>query len=297
MAKQAIRRAFFPARLLRDLEAMRLNQGKLLAALNRERPVQPLRDCEFSVFSQFGEDGILQRLIGALPIKHQTFIEFGVEDFVESNCRFLMMNDNWRGYVVDGSERHIQALQRADWWWKHELRASCTMLTRENVDACLRASGFDADLGVLSADVDGNDYWLLEAITSFTPRILITEYNSLFGAERAISVPYHPSFSKRQQHYSDLYFGASLPALCHLATARGYSLVGTTSSGVNAFFVRNDILGSLVPLSPQEAFVETMVRQSRDREGRLDFLTLAERQRAIAGLPVVNVRTGELETL
>jgi hypothetical protein len=284
--------------LFRDLEAMRLTQGRILTELNRTKTSDALRDFEFKVFSQWGEDGIIQRLVAALPIAHRTFIEFGVEDFAESNCRFLMMNNHWSGYVIDGSSHWIAKLQAAEWRWKHDLNAHCAMVTRENVNELLLASGFDRDLGILSIDVDGNDYWLLEALDAYSARILIVEYNSLFGSERRISVPYDPAFSRTAKHYSDLYFGASLAALTYLAERKGYSLVGTESVGVNAFFVRSDLVGgALRALTVEEAFVESRVRQSRDREGRLDFLPTQARYAAIAGMPVVNVETGALETL
>jgi hypothetical protein len=277
---------------------MQLAQGKLLTELNRGKPASPLRDCEFRVFSQWGEDGIIQKLITSVPIKHDTFIEFGVEDFAESNCRFLMMNNNWRGFVIDGSQRWIAALRSTSWFWKYDLRAECAMVTRENLNELLASSGFDHDLGILSIDVDGMDYWLLEALEAFAPRILIVEYNSLFGSERLISVPYDATFSRREKHFSGLYYGASLPAFTRLAHRKGYALVGTESAGVNAFFVRKDLLqGGLRALSVEEAFTAARMRSSYNRDGRLDFLRTDERYEAIRGLPVVNVVTGTLEEL
>jgi hypothetical protein len=277
---------------------MRIAQGRILVELNRTKVSPRLREYEFKVFSQWGEDGIIQRLITTVPIANTTFIEFGVEDFSESNCRFLMINDHWRGFVLDRSQRGIAKLHSAEWLWKYDLRAKCAIVTRDNLNELLRASGFDRDLGILSIDVDGIDYWLLEALDAFAPRILIMEYNSLFGEARKISVPYDASFSRREKHYSALYFGASLPALAHLADKKGYSLVGTESTGTNAFFVRTDLLGTDVKaLSIGEAFVESRVRQSRDREGRLDYRAADARFAAIKGLPVVNVETGAMEQI
>lgn len=294
--KQALRRALLPSDLRAGLEKQRIAQGTMLAELNRVKPATPIRDCEFSVFSQFGEDGIIQKMIGSVSIAHQTFIEFGVEDFAESNCRFLMMKNNWRGFVVDGSERWIAAVRRHDWFWKYDLRTKCAFVTRDNVNAVLEESGFDRDLGILSVDVDGVDYWLLEALTAYSPRILIVEFNSLFGSGRCITVPYSEGFSRRQQHYSDLYFGASLGALVHIAGVKGYSLIGTESAGVNAFFVRNDLLNDEVQaVAVATAFQHSTFRQSRNREGKLDYLTLDERAAAIRGMPVVNVLTGVTE--
>ncbi len=273
--------------------ATALGQGRLLSEINASKPIDDLNACEFRVFSQFGEDGIIQRLIRHIPIRNRTFIEFGVEDFAESNCRFLMMNDNWRGFVMDGSAKQIERVRKLPDLWKYDLRAKAAFITRENVNDLLAMSGFDSDLGILSIDVDGNDYWLLEAVSVMKPRILIVEYNALFGSAGNITVPYDGLFSKSRAHFSGLYFGASLGALAAAASRKGYSLVATESSGVNAFFVRNDLLGNgLVPHTVSEAFHETHVRQSRGRNGKLDFLDPAGQAAAIRGLPVVNTETG-----
>ncbi len=94
------------------LDEIKINQGMLLASINEKKESRNLRDYEFKVFSQWGEDGILQRLINVVEIKNRTFIEFGVEDFFESNCRYLLMKDNWSGLVIDGSSGNINRLKK-----------------------------------------------------------------------------------------------------------------------------------------------------------------------------------------
>ena len=285
-------------RLDRHLDDLKMLQGKLLARANRERPDADLRACEFKVFSQWGEDGIIQRLIDLVPIKNRTFIEFGASDFLESNCRFLMMNDNWSGFVVDGSDRNIAAIKRSSYFWKYDLVARASFIDREHIDSLLVESGFDSDLGILSIDIDGVDYHVLEAIKSYRPRILITEYNSVFGGERKITVPYDASFQRTAKHFSNLYFGASLGALDSLATKMGYSLVATTSEGVNAFFVRNDLLpAEVVKLDFRAAYVISKFKESRGLDGSPTYLRGHARLAVIRGMPVINVETGETEAL
>ena len=211
----------------RELLATQLGQGRILSEMNAAKPVAGLNACEFKVFSQFGEDGIIQRLVRHVPVVNKTFIEFGVENFAESNCRFLMMNDNWRGFVMDGSAKRVAAIRRLPEVWKFDLSAKAAFVTRENVNELLATARFDPDLGILSIDVDGNDYWILEAITAVRPRLLVVEYNALFGAKRNITVPYDAAFEKHRAHYSGLYFGASLGALASVTTRLGYSLVAT----------------------------------------------------------------------
>ncbi len=280
----------------RELLATHLRQGRVLSEANAGKPIGDLNACEFKVFSQFGEDGIIQRLIRHVLVANKTFIEFGVENFSESNCRFLMMNDNWRGFVMDGSEAQIARVRKLPDAWKFDLTARAAFVTRENVNELLTSSGFGADLGILSIDVDGNDYWLLDTIATVKPRLLIVEYNALFGSTRNISVPYDAVFDKYRAHYSGLYFGASLGALSTAAARKGFSLVATESSGVNAFFVRDDLLGSgLVARTVADAFHATNVRQSRGTDGKLNYLDRDAQLDAIRGLPVVNTDTGSTE--
>jgi hypothetical protein len=283
---------------LRRSEEIKINQGRILTELYRQRGGGRLQDYEFQVFSQWGEDGILQYLVREVPIVNRTFIEFGVEDFTESNCRFLMMKDNWRGLVLDSSERNIAAIRDSHYFWKYDLQAVRAFVTADNIDALLGAAGFDPDLGVLSVDIDGMDFWVLQAVQCVRPRILITEYNALFGPERIVTVPYEADFDRLRRHFSGLYYGASLGAMTALAISRGYDLVGTNSNGTNAFFVRSDVRPAGLPaLTVQEAFTPCRVREMRDGSGRLTYADREAQLAAIRGLPVVDLVTGEIEPI
>jgi hypothetical protein len=279
-------------------ERIMMSQGAILENFNRAKPSKALQDYEYKVFSQWGEDGIIQKLISSIEIKHRTFIEFGVEDFIESNCRYLMMNNKWSGFVIDGSPPNVAKMKRYFFYWKNDLNAMAAFITRENINGLLKESGFDRDVGILSIDIDGVDYWVLEAITAYEPRILITEYNAVFGKERKITVPYSDDFNRTKHHYSNLYFGASLAAMAHIARKKGYTLVGTNSAGVNAFFVRDNLMnGSLRALSAEEGYTASVARESRDRSGELTHISGTARLEAIRGLPVINVETGAQEVL
>lgn len=245
----------------------------------------------FKVFSQWDEDGIIQYLISKIPIRHETFIEFGVENYLESNTRFLLVNNHWRGLVLDARQSDVDYIRRDKIYWQYDLRASRAWITRENINDLLRDSGFCEDLGLLSIDIDGNDYWIWESIQSFKPRILIVEYNSLFGLQ-PIVVPYVQDFSRTAAHHSNLYYGASLGALHHLARKKGYILLGSNIWGHNAFFAREDIAAGFQGLDPQEAYVESKFREARDASGKLTYLRGPDRIRVIEQLPVVNVASG-----
>jgi hypothetical protein len=280
------------------LDEIKINQGKILSLLNERKENIPLNDYEFKVFSQWGEDGIIQHLIKSLEIKNKTFIEFGVEDFTESNCRFLLMNDNWRGFVVDGSLSNIEKIKRSYFYWRYDLNTFHAFITKYNINEILEHSAFDKDLGILSIDIDGNDWYILEAISFYQPRILICEYNDVFGKDRAITVPYDPQFIRTEKHFSNLYFGASIAAITYLADKKGYALVGVNSNRNNAFYVRKDLLCDQVPAVDLDQIYEpSNIRESRNEAGRLTYLAGESRLSLIKGLPVLNVKTNECELL
>ena len=280
------------------LDEIKINQGRILSSLNENESTNDLKDCEFKVFSQWGEDGIIQHLTQSIEIENKTFFELGVEDFFESNCRFLLMKDNWKGFVVDGSKSNIQRLKNSYFYWKHHLDAVDRFITRENVEDILATSGFEHDLGILSIDLDGNDFHILEAIGNFSPRILICEYNAVFGGSRKITVPYQADFSRTRAHHSNLYGGASLAAVTYLANKKGYSLVGTNTAGNNAFYVRDDLLNEKVSvLTAEAAYSPSNFRESRDERGNLTFLSADKRLEVIRGLPVYEVERQVIEKI
>jgi len=280
-------------RLGRRLDDIAINQGRILSELHRNRLGEPITAYEFKIFSQWGEDGVIQYLTQNLFIANRTFIEFGVEDFAESNCRFLLQKDNWRGFVIDGSPRYVKRIKDSYFYWQTQLQATCAFVTRENVGDLLAMSRFDKELGILSVDIDGVDYHVLEALSGWRPSIIIVEYNDVFGWELPVTVPYDPAFVRAEKHTSNQYWGANLPAFEWLLKPRGYSLVGTNSIGSNAFFVQTELLNDRVKeVAIKQCMRQAIFRDSRDSRGRLTFLSGSERASAILDLPVVDVATG-----
>ncbi|QXQ06459.1 hypothetical protein KX816_20315 [Sphingosinicellaceae bacterium] len=280
------------------IDDLKIGQGRLQSSINRSVSSRNLQDYEFKVFSQWGEDGIIQKLVSDVCIENRTFIEFGVEDFSESNCRFLMMHNNWSGFVIDGSPANLKRLRESYYFPRYDIRYQASFITAENINELLDLSGFDADIGLMSIDIDGVDYFVLETISRYRPRILVTEYNSVFGRDRKITVPYEADFKRTQKHHSNLYFGSSLEAVTFLANRKGYVLVGVSSEGLNAFFVRSDLMNDKFDaLTAEQAYVESRFREARDGGGKMTYLRSSDRIEEIRGLPVLNVETGQIEPL
>lgn len=273
-----------------QLERLQLSVGKLEARLARSESGD-FNSRELSVFSQWGEDGLIEYLVSHVPIERPWFVEFGVESYREANTRFLLMNRNWRGLVIDGSEANVHAIRSDDVSWRFELEARCAFITRDNINALIRDAGFTGDIGLLSVDIDGNDYWVWQALDVVSPRIVVAEYNSLWGPTRAVTVPYDPEFVRGQKHHSNLYYGASLTALVTLARTKGYSLVGGNTAGNNAFFVRDDVRGPIPVVPVASAYRAARFREGRDRDGALSFADFAARRRAVEDLPLYDLES------
>lgn len=267
--------------------------GRILANQIRAHGIyENIHDAEFKVFSQFGDDGILQYLVEQTQPEVETFIEFGVQDYSEANTRFLLLNNNWRGLILDGDSQAMTALHSKDAYWRHDLTSIGAFITRENVNQLFLDNGFSGEIGLLSVDIDGNDYWVWEAINVVEPVIVIVEYNSVFGAEHAITIPYDPAFNRTAAHSSNLYWGTSLKALCLLAEKKGYSFVGCNSAGNNAHFVRKDKAAKIPVINVQQGYVESRFRESRDKDGNLTYLYGKQRLEAIKEMNVVDVERG-----
>ena len=269
--------------------------GKLLAKMNKGS-VFSIHDVEFRVFSQFGDDGIIQYLVETIDIKKKKFIEFGVENYNESNTRFLLENNNWQGLIIDGEIKNVQYIKSTQNYWRHDLTAICEFVTAENINQLIYTAGFEGEVGLLHIDIDGNDYWVWKAISVVTPIIVIVEYNSLFGCERSITIPYDADFFRYKKHSSGLYAGASLKALYELAVEKGYRFLGSNSAGNNAYFVLDEYAGSLSALTCEQGYVAAKFREHRDEQGQLTFTRGVDAIEAIRGMPVFNTKTQQLET-
>ena len=278
------------ARLEQENLHLRETLGRIESRQLAAHPPATLRDAEFRVYSQWGEDGILDWLTHIVAVPKKVFVEFGVEDYSEANTRFLLTQRGWSGLVLDGSEQNVARIRKDEIYWRHHLSAAAAFITRENINELIATNGVSGDIGILSIDIDGNDYWIWEAISVVDPAIVVCEYNAVFGAERRVTIPYNPDFVRSRAHYSHLYAGASLAALVSLGARKGYAFVGTNSAGNNAFFVRRDLRPSALPdMTATQGYTAAQFRESRDEQGRLTYLTADEAAKLTANLPLIEV--------
>ena len=197
--------------------------------------------------SQNEEDGITLALFEQVGTINRQFIEIG-SGLSGGNSALLASELGWTGLMLDGdTERMVQVGRRFP-----NVRAVAAWVTRENINDLIADAGLGGEIDFVSIDLDGNDYWVWEALTACSPRVVVVEYNSAFGAERAVTIPYDPQFDRHK--YRFVYYGASLAALAKLGAAKGYRLVTTEPAGVNAYFLRNDVGLEIPACSPENAF-------------------------------------------
>ena len=221
--------------------------SKILSNLNYQKKINDLAEVEWGVFSQFGEDGILNWLISFFPDIPKIFVEIGVGDYTECNTRLLLDGYGWRGHIFEGDSPSIDKIKKSKDLWKKNIDINKSFINKKNINELLKKKVKEKEIGVLSLDIDGNDFWVWKAIESIKPKIFICEYNSLFGDMLPLSVPYNKNFIRSNAHYSNQYFGASINAMIKLSESKGYTFVGTPSTGVNAFFIETKYANNILP--------------------------------------------------
>ncbi|MBL0359260.1 MAG: hypothetical protein IPP72_21405 [Chitinophagaceae bacterium] len=215
--------------------------------LKREESVN-LADTGFKVFSQHEEDGMLLFIFAVTGMKHKTFVDIGANDGVNSNCANLAINFGWYGLFIDSDK---DAIKRGEHFynkypdpWDYKPVFICQQTTRENINHIINNAGFTGTIGLLSIDIDGNDYWIWEAITCISPEVVIIEAKVEFGFNDVV-VPYDACYSHLTKN--PLYNGASPFAINKLANRKGYRLVGANAYGHNMIFIKNELAAGFIP--------------------------------------------------
>jgi hypothetical protein len=234
-------------------------------AANRGDVLPSVRETGLRVFSEYDEDGILLFLLAVLPAGTQRFVDIGAGDCVTaSNTANLAFNLGFHGLFVDAGEEAIASGREV--YATHPdtrrfpPRFAAAFVTRESIDEVVRSAGLEGEIDVLSIDIDGNDYWIWDALSVVQPRIVVVETHVELGLVEHVS-PYRADFDWREAR-EDEPIGASPTAMTKLAERLGYRLVGGNRLGFNAFYVRADLAEGLIPT----VGVEELLRHDRNRD-------------------------------
>ena len=247
--------------------------------LDRLEPPHSFNARRFRLRSQNEEDGVLLALLELAGWGATRFVEIG-SGKSGGNAAGLAHECGWSGLLIELSERSVE-LARAKFAANRGVTAVAARVTPENVNALLASHGFDHDVDVLSIDIDSYDYWILEALAA-APRILVVEYNALFGPDRRVTIPLDQPLDATPKGYG----GASLSALTALAGRKGYRLVTCENAGANAFFLRHDVAPQVPAVLPAAAYRPLRSRVDiDDAEIRTDIFAAVEKLK----LPLVEV--------
>jgi hypothetical protein len=245
-----------------------------------------LEDVEIKIFSQNGEDGIIDYLVKKLEIKKPNFIEIGIQDYSESNTRFLYEQYYSSGLVIDSQiNLRENVLISGLNLWKGDLRIVEKFISSRNIKKVL-LENCDFNVDIFSIDIDGIDYWVLNNLPdTIKPKIIIVEYNSIFGHDLEVTVPDIENFSRDSYHFSNLCYGASLKAYVNLMKFKGYYFLGVNRLRNNAFFISNNYsketyFPNIKKLSMEEC-TNSLFRESRSLDGNLNYLSAKDRKKQI----------------
>lgn len=242
------------------------------------------RKHEYSIFSQHGEDGLIAFIFEQIGVGARYFVEFGAGGKT-SNTELLAQNFGWGGLIIDGSKKQLAATVSRYIEGGVDISKITTLenwITKENIDDLLKENCAVNEIDIISIDIDGNDYWIWEALQALNPRLVVIEYNASLGSKDSITIGYNPAFNRMDHHPLGWYHGASLKSLEKLAAKKGYSLICCESSGVNAFFVRDDLLNENTPvMSAEDAFYHDQYRSTicsaskqREEMEKFDFVNV-----------------------
>lgn len=190
-------------------------------------------------YSQNGEDGIIKFLLLNLDSKTNRCLEIGTGDGSECNTALLVRELGYEGVFIDKCDRFNH-----DFYKGKKYKQISQFVEIDNVQGIFEDEGLKGRYDLLSLDIDGVDYWVLEEILSkglLSASIIVVEYQDIIGPEKSITVPYQKGFSawNYDSHGGPNYCGASLRAFVNLLSPE-YAFVGCEPLGFNAFFINKD---------------------------------------------------------
>ena len=252
-----------------------------------------LEDFEYKFYSQNGEDGIIDFIVKKLNLRKPTFVEIGVGDYSEANTRFLYETYYSKGLIIDNIENFKEKVLKNISLWRGNLNVLEKNISPENINETLNKN-VDFDIDIFSIDIDGLDYWVLDQIKAKISKVIILEYNSIFGHEKELVVPNLKNFDRTKAHYSNLYYGGSLKSYVSLMAKKGYYFLGVNRLRNNAFFINDDFSKNKyfenIDIMSLAESTNSNFSESRDEKGNLNYLKNEEKLKAIADCDVVNLQ-------
>ena len=207
----------------------------------------------YKMYSQNDEDGIIREIFNRIGATNKVFVEFGIGNGLENNTLALLF-DGWNGLWIEASSESVKAIRKnmpriID---SGKLKVIESFITKKNINDLILPNVSPREIDLLSIDIDGNDFHVLDAITCILPRVIVIEYNAKFMPPVIYCMEYDETYTWQQ----DDFVGSSLKFLEVKLAEKGYCLVGCNLIGINAFFVRKDLVADkfLDPFSAEKHY-------------------------------------------
>ena len=273
-----------------------LGLNNLLIISEKYDDINNLAQSECKIFSQNGEDGILDYITTMLKIERPNFIEIGVGAYSEANTRFIYDRFYPKGIIID-SEKDLKnkVLSNIN-YWKGDLTILEERISSENINNII-SKNCDFNIDIFSLDIDGIDYWIINKLKSNISKIFVAEYNAVFGSTLEVTTPNLKNFDRQEYHYSHLCFGMSLKALINIMKKKNFYFIGTNSVRNNAFFISNDYpidqYFKNLKVEDTTYYVDSNIRESRDINGKLNYLSGEKKLKEIYDCEVIDLSSSE----
>ena len=192
---------------------------------------------EKSLYSEYGEDGIIAKLFQLLPPKDKYLVHLGAAEGLGTSNTHLLLLQDWKGLLIDRNfENPSINLQKK-------------FITAENINELLNSNQVPTDFELLVIDLHYNDFYIWKALDErYKPAIVVIDYNATIGPDEDKVIAYRSFYAGDKTNY----FGASITALKELGNAKGYKLIYGDQSGAYLFFIREDLLSDQAFLDQNE---------------------------------------------
>jgi len=265
----------------------------LLKARKNYKNIKNISNTEFKIYSQNGEDGLLDYLTYSLGIERPKFLEIGIGDYSESNTRFIFERTSPKGMVIDCIDDLEKKINNRIKIWKGDLKIINKMIDPNDILKILNQNNMLDDLDLFSIDIDGIDYWILEKLPKHFSKIVVLEYNPTFGFDLEITIPNKSNFNRTKYNYSNLCFGMSFKAALNLMNKKGFYFIGSNLLRNNAFFIskkyKKEIFFKNLNINTSKSNILSNFRESRDKNKKLNYLNGINKLKEILNCKVVDL--------
>lgn len=263
--------------------------------------INNLTNVDYKIFSQNGEDGIIDYLLYQIKVEKPKFLEIGVGDFTESNTRYIFERCSPKGTIIDCINDFENKVKKNIKIWRGELQIVNKMINSKNILNTLNDTRSLQDLDLFSLDIDGIDYWIVDKLPKNFSKIAVLEFNPIFGDKLEVTVPDDINFNRSKYHYSNLCFGMSLLAAINIMKKKNFYFIGTNQFKNNAFFISNNYSKEKffknIEIQHENISENANFTESKNNKGKLNYLKYKDRVKEIYNCELIDLSSEKMRSI